>query len=457
MGKKKKILFYSGHCEIVGGDARYFFDLISNINQDKYEIEVFADKNYLFEKRAKDWLSKDITINYLNTRPELFKKGCIQNLYEKILVYKDKSILSKLSFTLLDYKILDKEVYRWIFKIAKELSLSRLRGDLHNIFIFYRLFRKKGKDIHIFHFNNGGYPGKMAGLIAIIIARICGVKNTIMTIQNLPHRRKFSEILSYIIDVFIRKHCKAVIAVSNKLRNEMNSRRKFPLNRITTIFHGLREVSFFSKENILEEKNKLNIPKNNLLLLITANLSEDRKGHAILFKALREVRKEFRNFILLVVGDGNKEKELVALRNNYKLNENIVFLGYQKNIEVINGFIDIAVVPSIDFEGIPYTIREAMRAGKPVITTDAGGCDEAIRDGVNGLVISQDNADALAKAILKLLKDGSLRSEMGEAGRRIFEEQFRLSDKMLEHEWLYDRMIIGKSCVETKSKNCIMK
>ena len=72
MADKKNILFYSGHCEIVGGDAKYIFELISNLNSDKYNIKVYTDINPILEKRSGQWLSKNISVHYLDTRPRLF-------------------------------------------------------------------------------------------------------------------------------------------------------------------------------------------------------------------------------------------------------------------------------------------------------------------------------------------------------------------------------------------------
>jgi len=441
--KKTKILFYSGHGETIGGDARYFFDLINSINLDKYEIEVFTDKNYLFEQRAKQWLSKKITTNYLDTRPVLFKKKWVQILYEKIADYKGNNKSIKIILFCLNYKFLGHSVYKWLryvwFKLINILSLTQLRDNIHNALLFHRLFKKH--KIDIFHFNNGGYPAKKSGLIAIIVAYFCGVKRTIMTIHNLPEKRKWYRISDYIFDALVSKYCKRIITVSEKLRKEMNSRRKFSLNRITTVYCGLNDIKQFTKEEIINKKRELNLNLDVPILLITANLDEDRKGHAILFKSLIEVKTKYPDIILLVVGDGKKKTELMALREKYKLNNNIIFLSHREDIKEINDIIDIAVIPSVGFEGIPYTIKEALRAEKPVITTDAGGCNETVENNVNGLIVPQKDVSMLTKTILQLLDDKILRERMGAAGRRLFREKFLLPNKIIKHENIYDQLL----------------
>ena len=129
------------------------------------------------------------------------------------------------------------------------------------------------------------------------------------------------------------------------------------------------------------------------VLIITANLEESRKGHKVLFKALTKITIKYPKIILLVVGDGTKKNELENYCSELSLKNNIIFLGHRTDIAELNDIADIAIVPSIGFEGIPYTVREAMRSGKPVITTKAGGCDEAVENTVNGMIVKENDSN----------------------------------------------------------------
>ena len=62
--------------------------------------------------------------------------------------------------------------------------------------------------------------------------------------------------------------------------------------------------------------------------------------------------------------------------------------------------------------------------GKAIVTTDHPGCREVVRDGANGLLVPIKNAEALAAAIEKLLKDPALRKSMGEKSRARAEAEF---------------------------------
>jgi glycosyltransferase involved in cell wall biosynthesis len=71
---------------------------------------------------------------------------------------------------------------------------------------------------------------------------------------------------------------------------------------------------------------------------------------------------------------------------------------------------------SSETEGLGTSLLDAMAAGKPTIGTDVGGIPEAIDDRVSGLIVPPNDPAALARAIVKLLKDEALAKRMGQAG-----------------------------------------
>lgn len=439
---KIKILFYSGHGEVVGGDARYLFDLINNLNSNKYDIQLFTDKNYLFAERAKQWLKNDIKINYLDTRPILFKKILIQKLYNKIESYQGKNKLIFLIRNILNTKfLLERSVYRWLnyiyYRIVEIITLAKLRYNIHNALIFYRLLKNKKKEIDIIHFNNGGYPAKQAVLIAIIVAHFLRIKNIVMTAHGVALPKRWYKFSDHIFDYFIPKFCKKVITSSENSRLELNKKRKFPLDIITAIVLGANDVDALTPDEVFKKKQKLGLLPDQPLLIISGGIYGEAKGHNVLFKAIVEIKKIYPAVKLLVAGDGKGLPDLQRLANELNLDDNIKFLGYRKDICELNSIVNIVIVPSITSEGIPFTCLEALRAGKALITTNVGGCVETVENGASGLIIKKNDSQELAKAILKLLGNKELTKKMGEAGRKMFEEKFLLSTEIKKHEQFY--------------------
>ncbi|MGH9203971.1 MAG: glycosyltransferase, partial [Vicinamibacterales bacterium] len=68
-------------------------------------------------------------------------------------------------------------------------------------------------------------------------------------------------------------------------------------------------------------------------------------------------------------------------------------------------------------EGLSIALIEAMATGTPAVVTDAGGLPEVVRNGREGFVVARRNPSDMASALIRLLRDVSLRREMGEAAR----------------------------------------
>jgi glycosyltransferase involved in cell wall biosynthesis len=83
----------------------------------------------------------------------------------------------------------------------------------------------------------------------------------------------------------------------------------------------------------------------------------------------------------------------------------------------------VYVLPSYR-EGTPRSVLEAMAMGRAIITTDAPGCRQTVRDGETGILVAPRDADALYLAMLRFVEEPGLAERMGPAARRLAEERF---------------------------------
>jgi glycosyltransferase involved in cell wall biosynthesis len=128
---------------------------------------------------------------------------------------------------------------------------------------------------------------------------------------------------------------------------------------------------------------------------------------------------------LWLVGDGPNRERLEALKVELGLTDRVHFLGARRDVPELLAKADLFVLAS-HWEGLPISIIEAMRAGLPVVASDVGGVSEQVSDGVNGFLTPAADVDVLRSKLQKLIDSPDSMKQMGAAGRKRFEQDFRI-------------------------------
>ena len=118
----------------------------------------------------------------------------------------------------------------------------------------------------------------------------------------------------------------------------------------------------------------------------------------------------------------------------------VVFTGFQKDIKSYVTDLDILVVPSIWDEPFGRTALEGMALGLPVIATRVGGLPEVIEDGSSGLLFEKNDIEAMAQAMVRLIRSPDLRQQMGLRGRSLAETKFNIDSRTAEIESTLSKM-----------------
>jgi glycosyltransferase involved in cell wall biosynthesis len=102
----------------------------------------------------------------------------------------------------------------------------------------------------------------------------------------------------------------------------------------------------------------------------------------------------------------------------------VTWLGHVTDIAAVWRRAHIAVLPSRGGEGVPKSLLEAAAFGRPLIATDVPGCREIVFHEKTGLLVPVDDPQALAAAILRLVRSPAQRVRFGVAARRLVDERF---------------------------------
>jgi glycosyltransferase involved in cell wall biosynthesis len=185
---------------------------------------------------------------------------------------------------------------------------------------------------------------------------------------------------------------------------------------------------------------ELGLPSNVHLVGVIGRL-QAWKGHEDFIRAVPLILKSVPDTRFLVVGGTlfGLETEyphfLKNLVSELGLGEAILFTGHRSDIPRILATLDVVVVPSRLPEPFGTVQVEAMAAGKPVVSTAAGGNLEVVSDGVTGILVSPGEPADIARAVVRLLREPELRQAFGEASRERVRERFSvklMAERMTE-------------------------
>jgi len=172
-----------------------------------------------------------------------------------------------------------------------------------------------------------------------------------------------------------------------------------------------------------------------------------QKNTKLLVNTILEVKKVIKDIKMVILGVGfysPQLEEINSLINKYDLKDNIILVPWLKRKEVINIISKSKLYVSTSrYEGLPYTILEAMALSKPCVVTNVDGNKDLIQNGFNGLLVKED-AELLAEAIIDLISNNDRLKNMSENTRMVFLENYNIKNSILDLENIYLSEILVK-------------
>lgn len=164
-----------------------------------------------------------------------------------------------------------------------------------------------------------------------------------------------------------------------------------------------------------------------------------QKGFDLLLTAFQAVANQYPDWQLLILGEGELKHDLENLRDQLRLSEQVVFTGAINPPFPILQNSDLFVMSS-RFEGFPMAHGEALACGLPVIATDCFGVRELIRDGIDGILVPNEDVTALAAAMSRLMSSEVERNCLASRATEVL-ERFSLDQVLDEWETLMDEVL----------------
>jgi glycosyltransferase involved in cell wall biosynthesis len=318
----------------------------------------------------------------------------------------------------------DDEVVAWLAShrpgtATMVLPAIRDRSDVHGLWLHRAMFHRLRPDV--LQFNLSSASSCQWAILAASTLR--GVHRVV--IENSPMATWSAS--SSRLKRLTSRRLAAHVAVGERTGRLIEQSAGLPDGSITTIYHGVPDVG----------RGPVDRPDPTTLLTVARH--DPVKGVDVLLDAFARVAPPTR---LVLIGDGAETDALRQRCSELGLDDRVEFrpLPWEIRASSLMWAFDGLVVPS-RLEGFPVTIVEAMLAGLPVVATDVGSVDEAVRPGETGWIVPPEDPTALAAAIEELVADPAAAAAMGARARAIAEERFTIDATIDAYLALYRRLL----------------
>ena len=299
--------------------------------------------------------------------------------------------------------------------------------DLKALNKLYRFFKKEKPLIVHTH-------TPKAGILGMLAAKMAGVPVRLHTVAGLPlleatgAKRQLLEAVEKLTYACATK----IYPNSMGLRQIIQEHKFAPPTKMKVLGEGSSngiDTEYFNPEvfsgtDTVSFKNELGIEPGDLVIIFVGRLVAD-KGINELVEAFVELQEYEKNCTLLLVGPFEQELDPIQEVNLERIRKHpkIISVGYQEDVRPYFAVADVLAFPSYR-EGFPNVVLQAGAMGLPSIVSNINGCNEIIKEGVNGSIVPVKDKVALKAALHKFLKEDLWRKELQFNSRNMVTEKF---------------------------------
>jgi glycosyltransferase involved in cell wall biosynthesis len=291
-----------------------------------------------------------------------------------------------------------------------------LRGDADLVFVprLYRLLRRQRPDLVHLHSRRGA---DVLGGIAARLARVpCVLSRRVDNPENAAWAR-----------VKYRLYHR-VITISAGIRRVLLEAGVAP-DRVVCVPSAVDPAPYAHACERTWFTTEFGLPSSARVLGVIAQLIP-RKGHRHLLAALPPLLQRYPELHVLFLGQGPLHGELASSIAAPPYRDRVRLAGFRADLPRLLPCL-YGVVHPAEMEGLGVSLLQAAAAGVPIVASRAGGIPEAVRDGINGLLVPPGEPAALTQSIDRLLADPVYAADLGRRGRALVHEEFSL-ERMIE-------------------------
>jgi len=353
-------------------------------------------------------------------------------------------------------------------------------NDINCLIEIYRLIKREKPNIVHTHTAKAGVLGRLAAILLTVFSPGMGLKEKkpfvlIHTFHGHVFHSYFGPMKTRFflwLERLLARFTDRIIAVSEKQMYELSEEFKVaPKEKFRIVPIGFDLSPFLNLgpfKGML--RKELGLSEECILIGIVGRLVPI-KNHRMFLESAAMLKRLASNLNIkfIIVGDGELRQELEGIRDKMGLKEDVLFLGWRKDLRPIYADLDIVTITSLN-EGTPVAIVEALAGAKAVVGVDVGGVPDILvsREEIKtaspypfegrrkirsllykmgkgyyiaerGIIVRGGDTVSFAKGLLALIEDTGLRKEIGLRGRSFVVERYSRERLVSDIETLYER------------------
>lgn len=320
-------------------------------------------------------------------------------------------------------------------------------GERHGLSTLHRILASAGrvsrilknKNIDILHCN-----APRAAYIAGISAKLSGIP-LIAHVRDI-HLSPFSRAvqgryLGYMSD--------SIIAVSQATKDSILKFRPELAPKVSVVYNGI-DFKKISAGHGYRIRAELGLTPD-MSVIGCVGILETVKGQDVLIRASIEIKREIPGLKVLIVGDSFSDEgdsfkhKLGEMVKRSGLEETILFTGFRSDVYDVMEAMDLYVHPAVYPDPFPRSLLEAAALGRSIISTRVGGVPELLDDGDSAVMVPPEDAPALARAVIRLLRDREEACRLARNAQKKVQENFTVESHVEKVAKVYDRFLVQRS------------
>lgn len=182
-------------------------------------------------------------------------------------------------------------------------------------------------------------------------------------------------------------------------------------------------------------KESLGLAKDQIVIGCVARIYR-QKNPFLFMEIAKRVLVKHPHSVFVWIGDGEQRVQMEQYSAEHNLQKGILLLGFQEEINNYLNMMDLYLSTSL-YEGLPYTLIEALRSKLPIVASDVIGNNEIVTQGLNGFLFDLDDIDLAVSCISRLIQDQALRIALGAKAYDYFLNRFSIDKMIASYEALY--------------------